>query len=291
MKGVLIGLVLSRRYQLVHTKRSGGQIGLLELNVTVVTGHLDNEKDETYVLSLWGQQSSDKCRHAIHNGSVIAVKVTQRRVSADQRILLTGQLLACTLPSSDEVEMTFSNGQYRLNKAELTVAIDKTISSLKLHPQWLLLRYKLHGFCLLYYFDVDWCFYRSLSIPVRSVSSFQSMASETKAILFHVTILLPIDTILQAVDNKSAAMEVFDSQNEKALLHFQSHDHLLAQLSTSLPVPITDLQALVNQHATSSNSIVDNILALVPHGSDGKWACRLRLQRVAVMHSYQQKIK
>jgi len=142
MKGVLIGLVISRRYQLVHTKRSGGQIGLLELNVNVVSDRKEDEREETYVVSLWGQQSRDKCRHSIHNGSVIAVKVTQRRVSADQRILLTGQLLVCTLPCSDEVEMMFSNGLYQINKTELTASIEKTISLLKFHPQWLLLRCK-----------------------------------------------------------------------------------------------------------------------------------------------------
>lgn len=290
MKGILIGLVLSRRYQLVHTKRSGGQIGLLELNVTVVKSNAVDERDETYVVNLWGQQASDKCRHIIHNGSIIAVKVTQRRVSADQRVLLTGQLLTCTLPNSDDVEMMFANGLHQINKAELTSSMQKTISLVKLHPQWLLLRYLVHLFTNID-FLVDLCCCRSLLISARHVSSFQYMASETKAILFNITILIPIDAILQAIENQNMAIDVFDMQNERALLHFQFHDQLHAQLFASLPRPITDLQTLINQQTASSNGSVEGYSWLVPHASDGKWACKLRLQRVAVMHSYQHKIK
>ena len=98
MSSLIVGVVVSHRFHIVHPKRSGGQVGLLELNVSVPTAaklQESLEDNNSFLVSIWGQQASDRFRHIVHLGCLVAVKETQpRRMSQERRMIVTGTLFA-----------------------------------------------------------------------------------------------------------------------------------------------------------------------------------------------------
>lgn len=221
---ILVALVLRSQFQEVVARSNGRKVGLFQLTLLEKPEGQADVDDGLLVFKIWGNTGKDRLRHRIGRGSVVAIEEINRRVdwrnNSNEGTIIEGDLIAFSEINSDEMCVYEPNPtvhmdyMVRSNIAELTKELLHTLTR-----------------------SERWALLRSCACRAYNKSSLHAILADSKALLFNVDLVVPLESFLSFDDFK-----VRDSDGDSSKVSFKdsmARESFVAQVSSALrPFPL-----------------------------------------------------
>lgn len=229
---ILVALVLRSQFQEVVARSNGRKVSLFQLTLLEKAESPADGDDGLLVFKIWGNAGKDRLRHRIGRGSIVAIEETNRRIdwrnNANEGTIIEGDLIAFSEINSDEICAYELNPAVHMDymvRSRIADSAKEMLNTLGRSERWALLRS---------------CACRSFN-----KASLHAILSDSKALLFNVDLIIPLESFLNFDDFK-----VRDSDGDTSKLSFKdsmARENFVAQVASalrSLPLFLTFIDHL-----------------------------------------------